>query len=778
MTRPLTRSVFLLACTVFAMHAETFPGKVVDPSGAAIPGATVAAVNRVGVVAQAVTDTSGSFQISVPDAANTNLLITAPGFETKTVSFSADSTITLSLAPQSDSVTVAGTTMDIPLSQQGSSVSVISHEEIAERNEAQAVDLIRYLPGVSVTTTGSRGAETSLFIRGGDYDFSLVEINGVPIDWFGGIVDFANIPTDFLDHIEVVRGAQSAVYGSYANSGVVNFVTRQPEEKVEFEALAEGGSHDERRFALGGSGMLDGFGIGAFLSSLDDNGPVPNSDYHDKNIFLTLTRNWGLQSFAATGSFNASAVGDPGPYGSDPEHLFTGIDLISRNRFDRSVYGAHYQIDLTPRVREEVFAGVFWNNSFYVSPYGDSYENDYRGQLEERTVVNVASHYTTAFGYVFSREEVKNTFITDSYSNVYPLQRNQQGIYWENRFEFGKRFFVNVGAREEVIQTGRIAADPVNGRPEFPPATISKLNPKLAAGYVLRGGTRLHASAGTGIRPPSGFDLAFTNNPNLKPERTASADAGIEQRLFHNRVSLDATYFYNRYYDLIVSLGGSLANLSSYQSDNLANSQAQGGEFAVRFRPARWISLSGSYMLLDSKILSLNGSTGLAPEYFQVGQELLRRPRNSGTIVAAFVRGKFSADVTGYFRGTVLDVEPNYGAAYGLFYNPGFANFRLERQLRCSTRPYSVRKSTERAELALRGGLRLSFAAAELRERREVDIFAIETGARMNSVTFDDPRLAINRVYTRGGDKGETSLAGGAARAERRPAHRGLRYGG
>ena len=676
MAHPFLLNLLLFACV---LHAETYQGKVVDPTGAAIPGATVAAVNRVGLVAQAVTDTSGSFQISVPDAANTNLLVTAPGFETKTASFLADRTITLALAPQSDSVTVAGTTMDIPLSQQGSSVSVISHEEIAERNEAQAIDLIRYLPGLSVTTTGSRGGETSLFIRGGDYDFNLVEINGVPIDWFGGIVDFAHIPADFLDHIEVVRGAQSAVYGSYANSGVVNFVTRQPEEKLEFEALAEGGTYDEHRFAVGGSGMLDGFGIGVFLSSLDDNGPVPNSDYHDKNVFATLTRNWGQQSLAANGSFNAAALGDPGPYGSDPEHLFTGIDLISRSRFDRSVYGAHYQIDVTPRVREEVFAGLFWNNSFYISPYGDSYENDYRGQLEERTVVNVSSHSTMAFGYVFSREEVKNTFITDTSSNVSPVQRNQQGIYWENRFEFGKRFFVNAGVREEVIHTAQIPADAENipPRPEFPAATITKLNPKLAAGYVLREGLRLHASAGTGIRPPSGFDLAFTNNPNLKPERTASADAGIEQRLFHNRVSLDATYFYNRYYDLIVTLGGSLANLSSYQSANLANSQAQGGEFAVRIRPARWISLSGSYMLLDSQILSLNGSTGLAPEYFQVGQPLLRRPRNSGTMVAAFVRGKFSADVTGYFRGTVLDVEPNYGASAGLFYNPGYANFGL-----------------------------------------------------------------------------------------------------
>ena len=678
MTRPLLFHWVLLLCAAPVVQAETFQGKLADPSGAAIAGARVAAVSRVGVIAQTVSDATGAFQITVADAAGANLLVTAPGFETKRVPLAQSAVIRLAIAPQNDSITVAGSTMDIPLSQQGSSGSIISREEIAGRNEAQAVDLIRYLPGLNVAATGGRGADTSVFMRGGDYDFSLVEINGVPIDWFGGIVDFAHVPTDFLDHIEVIRGPQSAVYGAYANSGVVNFVTRSPQENAEFEALAEGGSHYERRFALGGSGTLRGFGIGAYLSRLDDDGPVANGDYHNKNLFLTLTRNTGRQSFAANGNFNASDVGEPGPYGSDPAHLFTGIDLISRSRVDLSDYGAHYQIDVTPRVRQELFASIFWSNSFYVSPYGDSYNNNYRGQLEERTVVNVTSHYTMALGYAFAREELRNTYINDPSAGVFPLQRNQQGIYWENRFEFGGRLFINAGAREEIIQTGRVAADPVVGRPEFPPDTILKLNPKLAVAYSLREGTRLHTSAGTGIRPPSGFELAFdNNNPRLKPERTASFDAGIEHRLFHNQVSLDATYFYNRYYDLIVVLGGSLTHLSSFKSDNLANSSAQGAEFAVRFRPARWISVAGTYTFLDSEILSLSGSTNLAPQYFVVGQPLARRPRHSGTMVATFSRGKLSANVTGYFRGKDLDVEPNYGPAYGVFYNPGFANVGL-----------------------------------------------------------------------------------------------------
>src|ERR1700704_5277458 len=114
MTPPSTFWLFLLS---FALRAETFPGKVVDPSGAAIPGARVAAVKRVGVIAQTVSDAAGAFQIPVAGAAGVNLLVTAPGFETKTVSLAQTAAITLAIAPQNDSITVAGSAMDVPLSQ-------------------------------------------------------------------------------------------------------------------------------------------------------------------------------------------------------------------------------------------------------------------------------------------------------------------------------------------------------------------------------------------------------------------------------------------------------------------------------------------------------------------------------------------------------------------------------------------------------------------------------------------------------------------------------------
>jgi outer membrane receptor protein involved in Fe transport len=672
----------------------TINGTVLDPSGAAIVGAQVSAINRLGVARQTITDQAGGFTLKLSESGEMHLAVTAPGFETKNIplggtSFPEPLTVHLNIAAQVDSVRVAGSAIDVPLTEQGSSVTIVPREEIAERNEGLAVDLLRYLPGITVGQTGSPGGVADVFIRGGDYNFNLVQIDGVPVNSVGGAFDFAHIPTDWLDRVEVIEGAQSSVYGAYANSGVINFVTRAASDTPEIDVLAEGGTYEEHRFAIGVSGTLAGFGVAAFASQLGDNGPVTNSDYRNDNVSLHVTRSFGRQSLSFGGDYNANDVGDPGPYGSDPGHDFTGIDTISRDKNDFSDYFLHHQIDVSPRFRQETFASFFLENSGYTSPYGFSYEKDLRGQFETRSVVSIAPWYTAAFGVSLAREEVKNTYITGDDNNAFTIKRNDAGIYWENRFQIGNRFFFNAGVRGEIIGTPFIPEDLVDGRPTFPANTVTKVNPKLAASYLLRkdrsgilGSIRLHSSFGTGIRPPAGLELAFTNNPALKPERTASFDFGLEQRVLHDKLSLDAAYFYNRFYDLIVSLGGNLAVLSAYQTDNLSNARAQGAELSARYRPARWMSLYAAYTYLDSEVLSLNGSTGLAPIPFSVGQELIRRPANSGSFVSTFTRGRVTANVTGYFRGSDLDVDPTYGASAGLYPCKGFVDMGVNLNVR------------------------------------------------------------------------------------------------
>jgi outer membrane receptor protein involved in Fe transport len=141
-------------------------------------------------------------------------------------------------------------------------------------------------------------------------------------------------------------------------------------------------------------------------------------------------------------------------------------------------------------------------------------------------------------GASFMSEQVDNTFITDSAFRIFPLKRNEGGFYWENWVQLARRLFVNAGLRADVIGTREIAADPTSGRPRLPSDSIVKVNPKVALAYAVRPAAQFHSSFSTGIRPPGGFDLAFTNN-RLKPEWTISFDAGIEHRLAADRLALN-----------------------------------------------------------------------------------------------------------------------------------------------------------------------------------------------------------------------------------------------
>ena len=674
-------ALLLLVSTAWA---SSLKGTVSDPSGAPVVGAQVAVIVPAGIAARTLSGINGWFAVDSAVAASPDarLVVAAQGFRTVEIDLAAAAQpleIKLELAPIEDSVSVVGSAIDVPASRQGGSTSILTAEEIRQSNQAQAVDLLRYLPGMVFSQTGYTGGLTSLYLRGGYDDFNLVEIDGVPVNGFGGTFDFAHIPAEELDRVEVIRGPQSAVAGEYANSGVINFVTREAGAAPDLDLLSEGGTYGEHRFGIGGGDTLAGFGIAASVSRLDDNGPVPNSGYFNENAMLNVLRHIGSQAVNFHGDFDSNSVGEPGPYGSDPNGDYTGIDTVSRSKNNFSDYLAHYQADLfSGRIKEDLFASFFLNNNGYTSPYGFSFNKDLRGQAEWRMTSSIKPWYTLALGAVEAIEEVKNTYITDASSDTFPIRRNDTAFYFENRFDLGG-WMINAGARAEFLDTGAIPGDGYS-RPAFPAQAFSAADPKVAAAYS-RGGTRLHASFGTGFRPPTGFDLAYTDNPSLKPERTRGFDAGVERRFLHDVISLDATFFYNRYYDLIVILGGNLAVLSHYESDNIANSRGFGTEYSARIRPTRWFYISGWYTWLDSEILSLNGATNLAPAPFSVGQQLLRRPANSGAFAATFRRGRVSGGVDGYFRGSVLDVDPSYGASCGfatcLFQNPGYANLGL-----------------------------------------------------------------------------------------------------
>jgi outer membrane receptor protein involved in Fe transport len=657
-----------------ASHGATIQGTVYDPEGRAVPDARVTLLNSMAAVAERRTDAKGEYRFEGLCSGAFTVAAYLTGFSklSAEVSLTSGETRTidlhLNLSAVQEQVIVSASLGGALAPQIGSSVSVVSQEEIQNRDVQTVYEALRGLPGVEINQTGRRGAVTSAFIRGGNSNYNLVMIDGIPLNDFGGGFDFAPIPASGVDHIEVTRGPESALYGSNAVAGVINIVSTHGEGLPHFDFLGEGGSLGTWRIATGGSGLNHGFNWAYNLSRLDTNGAVTNDDFENQSSFLSFgysrspRRQFNVHFFG-----DANSVGNPGPYGSDPDHLFPGIDTVSRQKRNEFGYQGNYTEQFSSRFRQVTTVSASTDRFSFLSAFGDSLSRNSRVVANTRSEIAISPKDFFVAGFEYDHEQFENTFVAGPNNVPFTLPRGNFAFFAENRWNPGSRWFLNTGFRVDNIRTGSLPPDAFGSRPLIPASSVTQVDPRISVAYLAResssgkfGITRIHSSFGTGIRPPDGFELGFTDNPQLKPERSISFDAGVEQRLAGERAVVDVTYFYNRYKDQIVTLGGSFQNLSTFSSANIANSRAYGLETSLRLRPFRSLEVTGSYTWLNTAILALDG-TSQTQFPFQVGQPLIRRPHNSAGYNITWTRGRLMINANGVVRGAVLDLEPNFG---------------------------------------------------------------------------------------------------------------------
>src|SRR5256885_14235611 len=135
----------------------------------------------------------------------------------------AQSSDTSRLSP----IVVSATKAEAPGSALTQAVTVISGDDLRARGVTRVTDALREVPGAAVVQSGSFGAVTSLFLRGGESRYTKVLIDGVPVNAPGGFFDFSHLTTDNIDRIEIVRGPASVLYGADAATGVVQIFTRR-----------------------------------------------------------------------------------------------------------------------------------------------------------------------------------------------------------------------------------------------------------------------------------------------------------------------------------------------------------------------------------------------------------------------------------------------------------------------------------------------------------------------------------------------------------------------
>jgi outer membrane receptor protein involved in Fe transport len=664
-----------------ASHGAAIRGTVYDPDGRAVPHAKVSLLNPLSAIATTETDSAGEYRFAGLRSSTFEVLANSPGFATSSaeIKLQDDETLTtdlrMKLSAVQEQVVVSASLGGALAPQIGSSVTVVGRDEIEDEGAETVGDSLRNVSGVSINRTGQMGAVTGAFIRGGDSNYNLLMIDGIPMNDFGGAFDLAPLPTDGVDQVELTRGPQSALYGSNAVAGVINMVSESGEGSPHFSFAGEGGSYDTWRITTGGAGLTGGLSWAYNLSRVSTQGPVPDDTYRNQTSFVSLGYSRSpRRKFVAHFFGDAGRAVNPGPFGSDPDHFYAGIPASFLKQVqDLFGYQASYTEQLSSRFQQVSTVSVSTDQfSFPVTPAtfpSSSFTKNERLVANTRSEVEVSSKDVFVAGFEYDREQYKDTFVEDSNGVPFDLPRDSYAFFAENRWNPASRWFLTTGVRVDNIQTGDLPADEVNaGRPFIPATSITQVDPRISVAYLARqssgglfGATRMHSSFGTGIRPPDGFELGFTDNPQLKPEKSISFDGGVEQRFLNDKAVVDVTYFYNRFTDQIVTLGGNFTDLSSFMSANLAKSRAYGVETSVRVRPARSLELAAEYTWLNSAILALDGTSEVQLP-FEVGEPLIRRPRSSAGYDATWTHGRLMLNSNASIRGAVLDLEPNLGS--------------------------------------------------------------------------------------------------------------------
>lgn len=688
--RHFSTSVLAVLITAHAADAATLTGRVTDPDGRGVPNVRVFLSSVSGIAAERLTNAEGNFELTAIAAGRYDLHAIADGFQADPadVTLGADDTrnieVRLRLSALSQSIVVSASQVDIPLSRSADSVTVITATELQARQIETVADALRLVPGLSVMRSGGRGALTSLFPRGGGSNYTLVLVDGMRKNAFGGGFDFAHLSVADVERIEIVRGPQSALFGSDALGAVVQLVTRRG-GRPRVEGLLEGGTQGTTRLAVGAAGSRGNWRWGTGAERRRSQGytgiapataeRVTNDD--DRLAHASGTLQWQRPNgpdFLVSANISRDERGFPGPFGSNPIDAFTAVDRVSRGTNDTRQIGTHVSHPWSPAVRQRLEVNYTDLSSGFVSPFGASSSGTRRfdGRVQEDLALSTA--FGASAGVEFLNERGSSTFITGTTGPI-PITRGVLGTFAEVRYVGREQLFVTGGLRLERLTRGSVEADPspFTARPAFPEQTINSLNPKIAVSYLLSTTTRVHSSAGTGIRPPTAFEISFTDNPNLKPERSRSLDAGIEQQLAGGRYLASATAFFNRYDDLLVTVGRSLRDASRYKTDNLSNARARGLELFSSARLTPSLLLRANYTFVGTEILSVDGLDRIAPAPFKVGDALVRRPRHQGAVDLAYARGAVTAFGELTTRSQALDIEPSYGSFGGLFFSPGYS---------------------------------------------------------------------------------------------------------
>jgi vitamin B12 transporter len=641
-------------------------GKITDPSGAPVGEVQITAqpdASSAGQSISAASSNDGSYALYLP-AGRYRLRFSRSSFAAREVVLTLASgesrvlSLHLDLEPLSDSVIVTAQSVPSTAQQNTAPTDVISRQVIDERQAVSLPELLQFSTGIATDRTGPFGGSTSIFLNGGNSNFTKVLVDGTPINPPGSGVDFSSLTTENIDKVEIVRGAESAIYGSDAVSGVIQLFTHRGDTRVPaFSAFSEGGNFSSARGGADLSGILGKFDYSAAAAYFQTDGQGPN-DYF---VNRTLSGNFGY-SFSDTNQLhlsvrnNTSDAGIPGPTLQGPPDVFQGYGqkIFSANARWEFTSGSHWH--------HQLMGSDSYTRQHSFANQGDTFPFDSLLTFN-RAAFNPQSSYVSrkfiaTVGYQYEVENGGISFVTPGH-----LRRNNQAGYLEFRYTPISRLTLDFG--------GRVEANDSFG---------TRVVPRIGGSYALRygkgffGDTRYRAFYGQGIKEPRfdqtfGTDPCVPGNPNLKPEASKGWTTGFDQKLLSDRWKVSADYFYSRFYN-IVSFAPTSAFCGTYFNTDLA--LARGVNLASEVRLRKWIFVNGNYTYDDTRVVK--SENPFADPSLEPGNHLIRRPVNSGSFGINLNVAHVNWNLIGYFSGVRTDtnfVNPTQTT------NPGYARFDM-----------------------------------------------------------------------------------------------------
>lgn len=672
----------LLSAQILAA-AGAVEGVVLDPSGRAVRGARVACGG-----AETQTGIYGRFRF--PEAERCRLEIGAAGFETQTVDAAAGTPVRVALAVAGvvERVVVTATRSETTAERASVAASVVTAEEIGRRQSPMVHEILREVPGLGVVQTGRQGSLAAVFTRGAQRTGTLFLLDGMPANDPGGEMNLGQLQSAAIDRIEVVRGPESALFGSEAAAGVVQLFTRRgdPEQRVPHGWVsAERGSFSTDRFTAnlaGGSGERLDYSLTA--ERLRTSGEFPNDGFRG----VAGTGSAGYRLSDKTHLFgvfraNDSSMGVPGQvaYGLiDTDAWETARDTSLSLRLEdmrgrylqRFSFGYHRRRDIYydslmqgpfpvallvrdesgPPQRVSRVAILDPNapapslgpgerivrQSWTLYPMDEPYLSDssrarfgYQGSLDHR-------QGTAVFGYEYERQagEVSHN----------DVGRHRNGLFLHDQYAIGTRVFLAGGLRWEHST--------VFGNKFAPRGGVSV---RVAGEHGPLSSTLFRVSAGRGITEPSliqnfSREFYYSGNPDLRPEKTASYEAGLVQEWSGRRLRTEVAVFHNSFRDLIAFVTVPAPIYGTWQ--NIEASRARGVEVNARARLTRFAFASASYTRLWTRIITSTSPSSLTTG---VGQELSRRPPHSGSVSLSLAPRRWSLEAGAVFVGERQDTD-------------------------------------------------------------------------------------------------------------------------